>query len=151
MLEHLKNTKRIKTTQCEPITNNNFELFLFRLKLDYHYADHTSGRIVGGTEVYPVNNFPYQLSLRFYDTQTGWNGHNCGGVLIAAQWALSAAHCFVFIGAGYYEVWAGKHNLTKVETYGRVLKSLKFYRPQKYVNLTYFILVKQQSKCVVLL
>uniref|UniRef100_A0A182QJ93 Peptidase S1 domain-containing protein n=1 Tax=Anopheles farauti TaxID=69004 RepID=A0A182QJ93_9DIPT len=43
------------------------------------------GRIVGGVEA-DIANYPYQLSLQ--RTQ-----HSCGASVIAARWALSAAHC----------------------------------------------------------
>ncbi|XP_053660760.1 trypsin 3A1-like [Anopheles marshallii] len=43
------------------------------------------GRIVGGVEA-DIANYPYQLSLRRAQ-------HSCGASVIAARWALSAAHC----------------------------------------------------------
>ncbi|XP_058063059.1 trypsin beta-like [Anopheles bellator] len=43
--------------------------------------------IVGGTDA-NIANYPYQLSLQRRD-----GGHFCGASIIAAQWALSAAHC----------------------------------------------------------
>uniref|UniRef100_A0A182MMI4 Peptidase S1 domain-containing protein n=1 Tax=Anopheles culicifacies TaxID=139723 RepID=A0A182MMI4_9DIPT len=42
--------------------------------------------IYGGESV-SIESFPYQLSLRLEGT------HICGASVIAAQWALSAAHC----------------------------------------------------------
>uniref|UniRef100_A0A8W7Q4H0 Peptidase S1 domain-containing protein n=1 Tax=Anopheles coluzzii TaxID=1518534 RepID=A0A8W7Q4H0_ANOCL len=48
--------------------------------------DGKSARIVGGRDA-PIENFPYQLSLR----RSGV--HACGASVIALRWALSAAHC----------------------------------------------------------
>lgn len=46
------------------------------------------GLIVGGSEA-NINNFRYQLSLRFN------NNHICGASAISNRFALSAAHCIV--------------------------------------------------------
>ena len=45
--------------------------------------------VIGGSEVSPENAYPWVASLQF-------NGHHyCGGTLIAPQWVLTAAHCWV--------------------------------------------------------
>ncbi|XP_052891007.1 trypsin 3A1-like [Anopheles moucheti] len=44
------------------------------------------GRVVGGVDA-NIADYPYQLSLRRFDD------HFCGASVIAARWALSAAHC----------------------------------------------------------
>jgi len=50
------------------------------------------GRIMGGTDVVGIRQFPWQMSL-----STGYMGifyqHRCGASLISEKWALSAAHC----------------------------------------------------------
>ena len=50
------------------------------------------GRIVGGTEVDGIRQYPWQMSLA-----TGFMGlfyqHRCGAALISDKWVLSAAHC----------------------------------------------------------
>lgn len=45
-------------------------------------------QVVGGGDVPDPNPYTYQVSIG--DT----NGHFCGGSIIAADWVLSAAHCF---------------------------------------------------------
>jgi hypothetical protein len=46
--------------------------------------------IVGGTQT-TISEFPWQAAIM---TSNG-NSQYCGGSLVAAQWVLSAAHCFV--------------------------------------------------------
>ncbi|XP_054716411.1 ovochymase-2-like [Uloborus diversus] len=48
-------------------------------------------RIVGGQEV-TEGSWPWMADLQ--ERLVEPNGHMCGGVLISAQWVLSAAHCF---------------------------------------------------------
>uniref|UniRef100_A0A182JC80 Peptidase S1 domain-containing protein n=1 Tax=Anopheles atroparvus TaxID=41427 RepID=A0A182JC80_ANOAO len=45
-----------------------------------------SGRIVGGNDA-NITDFPYQLSLRKFDS------HICGASVISSQYAVTAAHC----------------------------------------------------------
>lgn len=58
------------------------------------------GRIVGGDAV-NINSFPWTLSLRRLGS------HRCGAAIIAANRALSAAHCTVGIAGNGFEVRAG--------------------------------------------
>ena len=46
--------------------------------------------IVGGTQA-NISEFPWQVAIMTSDG----NSQYCGGSLVAAQWVLSAAHCFV--------------------------------------------------------
>ncbi|PNF33665.1 hypothetical protein B7P43_G12330 [Cryptotermes secundus] len=50
------------------------------------------GRIINGRES-PRGAWPWQVSLQLLHPKFGLIGHWCGGVLIAPQWILTAAHC----------------------------------------------------------
>ena len=64
-------------------------------------ANHPGVRpfVIGGA---PANiaDFPYQVALRF--TRNG-STSLCGGSIIAAQWVLTAAHCFVSGSTAYLD------------------------------------------------
>ncbi|CAD5126830.1 DgyrCDS14860 [Dimorphilus gyrociliatus] len=60
-------------------------------------------RIVGGWEA-RANEFPYQLSLRVFES------HVCGAVVINSNWALSAAHCTPIGSFNGLIIVAGAHN-----------------------------------------
>ena len=51
------------------------------------------GYIIGGTQVTDADRYKYIVSL------TKWNGHFCGGALIAPDLVISAAHCQNIDGA----------------------------------------------------
>ncbi|KAL1779658.1 serine protease 29-like, partial [Sigmodon hispidus] len=48
--------------------------------------------IVGGEEA-SEDKWPWQVSLRCYNEESGYWEHLCGGSLIHPQWVLTAAHC----------------------------------------------------------
>ncbi|GJQ73915.1 hypothetical protein Trydic_g18849 [Trypoxylus dichotomus] len=50
------------------------------------------GRIINGKQS-PRGAWPWQVSLQLLHPQFGFLGHWCGGVLIAPEWLLTAAHC----------------------------------------------------------
>ncbi|CAG7734541.1 unnamed protein product [Allacma fusca] len=68
--------------------------------------------IVGGRPAHP-NEFPYQISLQFlYEGQ--WR-HVCGGVVVAVNKVLTAAHCVKPPNLVSLRVVAGEHSLAEIE------------------------------------
>ncbi|KAI4571189.1 hypothetical protein MJG53_013295 [Ovis ammon polii x Ovis aries] len=61
-------------------------------------------RIVGGQEC-EKHSQPWQVAIYHFST------FQCGGVLVAPQWVLTAAHC----KSENYQVWLGRHNLFEDE------------------------------------
>ncbi|KAG5679816.1 hypothetical protein PVAND_009354 [Polypedilum vanderplanki] len=63
----------------------------------------SGGKIVGGIEV-PIENVPYQVSVRYN------NYHTCGGSIISSSFILTAQHCTSGRTAGYLTVRAGSNS-----------------------------------------
>lgn len=59
--------------------------------------------IVGGCPV-SVSRFPWQVSLRIYNTKHSRWEHFCGGSLIHSQWVLTAAHCVQLKGMEVHDL-----------------------------------------------
>ena len=108
------------------------KIYLKIVKID-RKVDYVHGRIVGGEEAIP-HSFPWQVSMRFISAT--WEGHNCGGSLITAEWVLSAAHCYYNMAGARYEVWAGKHDLSVTEPNGNNVLTMFL---GKFYNLYIFI------------
>ncbi|CAG7720747.1 unnamed protein product, partial [Allacma fusca] len=66
--------------------------------------------IVGGRPAEP-NEFPYQVSLQIRE-KAQWN-HICGGVVVAEDKVVTAAHCIYGSNHSRLRVVAGEHNLTQ--------------------------------------
>ncbi|CAL8316751.1 unnamed protein product [Arctogadus glacialis] len=72
-------------------------------------------RIVGGSDA-AVGAWPWQV-----DIQQGANRHVCGGSLIAADWVLSAAHCFPTPSdVSEYRLYVGRYQLNGLNRFETV-------------------------------
>lgn len=66
--------------------------------------------IVGGTDVNPAGNRPYQVYIQYISEGKPWM---CGGSLVHERWVLTAAHCMK--GASNVTITAGIHNIDSPE------------------------------------
>ncbi|ETE68974.1 Complement factor D [Ophiophagus hannah] len=86
----------------------SFWLLIISLSIFSISANRPRGRILGGSESTPHHR-PYMASLQ----EDG--KHLCGGLLITAQWVLSAAHCLEETKNGTLQVLLGAHSLSETE------------------------------------
>ncbi|KAE8631823.1 hypothetical protein XENTR_v10001314 [Xenopus tropicalis] len=82
------------------------------------YECRPRGRILGGQDS-KAEVRPYMASIQ----QNGI--HQCGGVLIADKWVLSAAHCATNSSNSSLNVMLGAISLSKPEKYKIVVKVLR--------------------------
>lgn len=75
-------------------------------------------RIVNGQET-DVNEWPWQAAIRNHQLKSLF----CGGVLIAEQWVVTAAHCAVQYPQELLEVTLGDHNRDTTKTTQYTVKS----------------------------
>lgn len=74
-------------------------------------ASSGDGDIYGG-ESAPADAYPFMVAL--YEKANGpYDGHYCGGTLIAADWVLTAAHCVYYQNSQEnLAIYAGSNDLT---------------------------------------
>ncbi|XP_058826428.1 trypsin-1-like [Topomyia yanbarensis] len=84
-----------------------------------HYELARGGRVVGGINALP-NEFPCVVS--FQRLILTLSAHICGGTIINARWAMTAAHCITESPAGArFAIWAGSHDITISEANRQVI------------------------------
>merc|ERR1711923_466133 len=101
----------------------------------------SGNRIVGGSEVSPINKYPWLVRL-FNSDETG---SFCGGTLVASKYVISAAHCMFELDdsgtvtaateASQIKIRIGDHNL---ETTGETKLPEKFINVKKITDATTF-------------
>jgi secreted trypsin-like serine protease len=78
-------------------------------------------QIVGGQPADP-GEYPWQAALVVSSYSNPYDGLYCGGSLLSADWAVTAAHCTVYLGAYYpasvFNIVLGVNNLSDGPTSG---------------------------------
>lgn len=67
-------------------------------------------KIIGGDDA-PSGAYPWMTALVYTGPGTVFDNQFCGGVLIAPDWVLTAAHCVEGETTSSFEVWVGIHDL----------------------------------------
>ena len=94
--------------------SNLLKLGMFFCLFNMSFNIQAAPRIIGGEEVTAAEaeaNYPWMVSLRGANS----GAHLCGGSLIAANWVLSAAHCFYTEAPEAVTVYVGDYDLTRIE------------------------------------
>uniref|UniRef100_A0A2K5DNE6 Complement factor D n=1 Tax=Aotus nancymaae TaxID=37293 RepID=A0A2K5DNE6_AOTNA len=87
-------------------------------KGSWAWAAQPRGRILGGSEAV-AHERPYMASVQVSGV------HRCGGVLVAEQWVLSAAHCLEDAADEKVQVLLGAHSLSQPEPSKRLYDVLR--------------------------
>ncbi|XP_063065560.1 trypsin I-P1-like [Engraulis encrasicolus] len=85
-------------------------------------------RIIGGQEVEPYS-IKYQVSIQHE------RNHYCGGTLVAAQWVVSAAHCWR--PSSLIQIVLSEHSLAEVEGVEQVFNVSRIYVHYQYNYRTF--------------
>lgn len=81
-------------------------------------------RIAGGFSA-KIEDFPFQVSLQ-RQTLFGSRRHFCGGIIIAKDWIMTAAHCIRPLSKKQKDtllVYAGSTSLRGTKKTGQIIKS----------------------------
>lgn len=70
--------------------------------------------VVGGHEADP-GAWPWMAALVLAPVENAFDGHFCGGSLVAPEWILTAAHCVYDLETRHIDVVLGRHNLNSDE------------------------------------
>eukprot|EP00951_Prasinocladus_malaysianus_P004810 scaffold34012_cov46-Prasinocladus_malaysianus.AAC.3 len=85
-------------------------------------------RVVGGVPVNPRGKYPYVVNIVRFGVQPF-----CGGVLIAADVVMTAAHC----DKSYSSIWIGRHDMSDAsEEFESIAIAEKSYPPAPWNHLT---------------
>lgn len=74
------------------------------------FAEENAIQVVGGGEADP-GEWPWMVALVLAPVEDAFDGHFCGGTLIAPEWILTAAHCVKELPTAYIDVVLGRHDL----------------------------------------
>ena len=77
-------------------------------------ANDNTPQVVGGHEAEP-GAWPWMAALVLAPVENAYDGHFCGGTLIAPEWVLTAGHCVENLAAHHIDIVLGRHNLNSEE------------------------------------
>lgn len=94
-----------------------------------------STRIVGGDPVEDPSKYPWMVSLNSnYAYPDIYQGHFCGGTLIAPEWVLSAAHCVNEVFTDFDVILGTKSLVADPGNYERISVERILIHPDYNVN-----------------
>jgi secreted trypsin-like serine protease len=95
-------------------------------------ANEMTPQVVGGHDANP-GEWPWMAALVLAPVENAYDGHFCGGTLIAPDWVLTAAHCVSTLDAHHIDVVLGRLNLNSEEG-ERIHVSEKLIHPDYNAN-----------------
>jgi len=88
-----------------------FGLFVLNIWITHPAsAEESDTQVIGGGEAEP-GEWPWMVALVLAPVEDAYDGHFCGGTLIAPEWVLTAAHCVEDLQIPYIDVVLGRHDL----------------------------------------
>ena len=95
-------------------------------------AEEVTPQVVGGHDADP-GKWPWMAALVLTPVDNAYEGHFCGGTLIASSWVLTAAHCVTDLEPRHIDVVLGRLNLNSEEG-ERIHVSQKLIHPDYNAN-----------------